>query len=92
MTVNIEVSCRYCKQTEPVRKHGIGKTGFPQHYCQHCRRTLQINYRYNANKPGTKEKIVDMVMNDSGVRDTGRVLKISRNTVMSTLKNSHGDK
>ncbi|WP_121575849.1 IS1-like element transposase [Brenneria alni] len=47
-----------------------------------------MNYYYNAHKPGTKEKIVDMTMNDSGVRDTRRVLKISMNAVMSTLKSS----
>ncbi|WP_432652484.1 IS1-like element transposase [Pectobacterium sp. PL152] len=29
-----------------------------------------MNYRYNAHKPGTKEKIVDMAMNGSGVRET----------------------
>ncbi|MBN3131595.1 hypothetical protein H4F52_07550 [Pectobacterium brasiliense] len=34
-----------------------------------------MNYCYNAHKPGTKEKIVDMAMNCSGVRDTGRVLE-----------------
>ncbi|WP_425606648.1 IS1-like element transposase [Pectobacterium araliae] len=31
-------------------------------------------------------------MNGAGVKDTGRVLKISMNTVMSTLKNSRRDK
>ena len=56
--------------------------------CRYC----QINCCYNAHKPGTKEKIVDMAMNGSGVRDTGRVLKISISTVMSTLKNSRRDR
>ncbi|MBE5202484.1 hypothetical protein IG605_015265 [Pectobacterium quasiaquaticum] len=44
MTVTIDVACRYCQQTEPVRKHGTGKAGFPRYSCQHCRRTFQINY------------------------------------------------
>ena len=57
-----------------------------------ARRYCQINYRYNAHKPGAKEKIVDMAINGSGVRDTGRVLKISMNTVMSTFKNSRRDR
>ncbi|MDR0613121.1 MAG: hypothetical protein LBG45_06530, partial [Dysgonamonadaceae bacterium] len=35
---------------------------------------------------GTKEKIIEMTLNGSGVRDTGRVLKISRDTVCSVLK------
>ncbi|AOM40624.1 transposase [Xenorhabdus hominickii] len=36
-----------------------------------------------------KEKVIDMAMNGSGVRDTGRVLGIGINTVIRTLKNSH---
>ncbi len=92
MTVTLEVACRYCLQTELVRKHGTGRAGFPRYYCQHCKRTFQYHYRYNAHKPGIKEKIVDMAMNGSGVRDSGRVLKISMNTVIRTLKNSHQDK
>lgn len=86
MTATTEVKCPYCQQTQPVRKHGTGRAGFPRYYCQHCLRTFQINYRYNAYKPGVKEQIVTMVGNGSGVRDTGRVLNISMNTVMSTLK------
>nr|WP_329601952.1 IS1-like element transposase [Sansalvadorimonas verongulae] len=31
---------------------------------------------YNVNKPGAHERIVDMAINGSGVRDTGRVLGI----------------
>lgn len=42
----------------------------------------------NANKPGAHERIVDMAMNGSGVRDTGRVLGVSPTTVVSHLKNS----
>ena len=33
-----------------------------------------------------KEKVIDMAMNGSGVRDTGRVLGISKDTVTSVLK------
>jgi transposase-like protein len=41
-------------------------------------------YRYKAYRPGIKEHVVDMFINGSGIRDTARVLKISKNTVMST--------
>jgi len=33
-----------------------------------------------------KEKIIDMTLNGSGVRDIGRVLHINKNTVVSVLK------
>ncbi|OTA20529.1 transposase [Xenorhabdus beddingii] len=44
MTVTIEVACRYCHQTEPVRKHGTSKAGFPRYYCKDCQKTFQLNY------------------------------------------------
>ena len=47
-----------------------------------------LNYQYNAYEPGVKEQLVEMAINGSGVRDTARVLKISKGTVISTLKKS----
>ncbi|KAA6316107.1 hypothetical protein EZS27_033540, partial [termite gut metagenome] len=41
---------------------------------------------YNARKQGIKDKIIEMTLNSSGVRDIGRVLKISKDTVVSLLK------
>ena len=52
--------------------------------CSH--KTFQIQYAYNACVPGVREKIIDIAMNGSGVRDTGRVLGISKDTVTSILK------
>jgi len=45
-----------------------------------------LEYRYQACAPGVKDKIVEMAVNASGIRDTARVLGISKNTVISTLK------
>nr|WP_317451640.1 IS1-like element transposase [Methylobacter psychrophilus] len=33
---------------------------------------------------GIKERVIDMAINGSGIRDTGRVLKIDKNTVINT--------
>ncbi len=52
--------------------------------CEH--KTFQLKYKNNASKPGMKGKIVKMVMNGAGTRDTGRVLKVSKDTVTSVLK------
>jgi len=38
--------------------------------------------------PGVKRQVVEMAINGSGIRDTGRVLGINKNTVISTLKKS----
>lgn len=51
-----------------------------------CTKTFMLNYRYKALEPGVKPQVVDMAINGSGIRDTARVLKISKNTVIRTLK------
>ena len=43
-------------------------------------------YEKNAYYPGVKEQVVEMAMNGAGVRDTGRVLKIAKDTVSGVLK------
>ncbi len=48
--------------------------------------TFMLEYAYNGWKPGIEEAIIDMAANASGIRDTARVLKISQDKVMSTLK------
>ena len=45
-----------------------------------------MNYRALGRLPGVADKIVDMAMNASGIRDTARVLKISPTTVLNKLK------
>ena len=88
----ISVRCRFCNKTESVRKHGKGSTGHQRFRCSDCAKTFQLDYVYGAYNPGVKEKIIDMAMNSSGVRETGRVLKIGYNTVLRTLKNSRQSK
>jgi transposase-like protein len=47
-----------------------------------------LRYRYRAYQTGIKEQIVEMAINGRGIRDTARVLKIDKNTIISTLKKS----
>ncbi|HHP0494763.1 IS1 family transposase [Vibrio harveyi] len=82
----IQVQCRFCNKTEPVRKHGKGHSGFSRFRCIECRKSFQLDYVYEARKPNVKEKIVDMAMNSSGVRETARVLNVAYNAVLSTFK------
>ena len=86
--VVIEVPCRYCSQTHFVQKHGKVRSGLQRYLCTDCNRSFQLDYLNNANKTGTRERINEMTMNGSGVRDISRVLKISVNTVISHLKDS----
>lgn len=83
-----KILCPYCK-SDNVVKNGKNKTGRQRMLCRNpeCRhKTFQTEYSNNASRPGIKQKIIDMAMNGSGTRDTGRVLKISPNTVTAVLK------
>ena len=84
----IEVACRFCGNTDNVVKHGTGAGGYQRYRCKECKKTFQLSYHYNACKAGIPEKVISMAMNNSGIRDTARVLKIGVSTVLNILKNS----
>jgi transposase-like protein len=84
----VEVKCRYCISEEQVVKAGFSSCGQQRYRCNDCKRYFQLEYVNNASKPGTKELIVEMALNGSGVRDTVRTLKVGINTVIRTLKKS----
>ncbi|WP_143827617.1 IS1 family transposase [Xenorhabdus bovienii] len=83
----VDVYCRYCHKSEQVKGHGKGNGGHPRYRCYSCCKVFQLAYTYQACKPGVKEQIVDIAMNNGGIRDTARILKVATATVMKTLKN-----
>ena len=84
----IQVACVHCSSTDRIVKNGKAPSGIQRFLCHNCKQSFQLEFIYNANKPGAHERIVDMAMNGSGIRDTGRVLGISPTTVISHLKTS----
>ncbi len=86
----IQVYCPQCS-SDYVVKFGLSGQGKQRYCCQNeecSKKTFMLDYSNKACAPGTKEKIVNMALNGSGIRDTSRVLGIHMNTVMSTLKKS----
>ena len=84
----IKVKCPYCG-SEEISLYGKSRSGKQRYLCRNSacgHKTFQLEYKNNACWPGTKEKIVEMAMNGGGTRDTGRVLRISPNTVTAVLK------
>ena len=81
------IHCRYCNSAD-LLKNGHSENGAQRYRCKSCSRSFQIDYRYNAWKPGTKDQIEQQTLNSSGVRDISRNLKISTNTVIRHLKKS----
>jgi len=80
MLHQVSVKCIHCG-SEGLVKNGHRPNGEQRWRCNVCKKSFQRDYRYNANKPGVKEQIVELTLNSSGVRDISRTLKVSKDTV-----------
>ncbi len=80
------VVCPACQQPEAVYRQGKTADGRQRYRCTACRRTFQLPYRHKVHEPGTRQRITDMALKGSGIRDTARVLGISAQTVMGEVK------
>ena len=86
--VKIEVKCPECG-TMKISKNGKTETGTQCYICNNkeCQcKSFMLDYIYNGNKYGIEKQIIEMAANASGVRDTARVLGISTDKVILTLK------
>jgi insertion element IS1 protein InsB len=84
----IEVKCPECQSKEIV-KFGTSPEGKQRYQCRNSeceKNTFLQDYSNKGYLSDIKQKIVEMAMNGSGIRDTSRVLGISKNTVTSELK------
>ena len=83
----IPVKCPVCGGTKIYRN---GKNCGKQRYLcgdKSCPgKSFILEYSYNGWKPGINERIIAMAANASGIRDTARVLKVSKQKVSDTLK------
>ena len=86
--IEIEVKCPYCESNEIV-KNGKDENDKQRYLCKNeeCKQqTFLLNYIDKGRTPYIKNLILKMAVNGSGIRDTARVLEISPNTVMETIK------
>ena len=86
--VKINVKCPNCKKIE-ISRYGKQENGAQKYKCnnQECSRvTFILEYKKRGFLKEVRDKVVDMALNGSGIRDTGRVLGISKDTVMNILK------
>lgn len=79
------INCPGCESNDLV-KNGCSRNGTQRWRCNACKKSFQLDYKYNAHKAGIKEQISTLTLNSSGVRDIARVLKIAKGTVISELK------
>jgi len=91
LVTTIPVKCPVCGGTN-VSKNGKGANDTQRYLCNDktCPgKSFKTEYIYNGRKPGIDEQIIEMVANASGIRDTSRVLKVSKQKVSDTLKKRH---
>jgi len=86
-----EISCPNCQKTDLV-KNGRSQNGTQRYRCKSCKTSFRQEYTYRAWEPGMKDKIDEQILNSGGIRDTARVLKINKNTVISHLKKKNQNK
>ncbi|MDR2775580.1 MAG: IS1 family transposase, partial [Tannerella sp.] len=68
-----EIQCPHCGNNNVLKQSKTGN-GTQKRQCNGCKKYFRLEYRYRAWQAGTKEKIIKMTLNNSGVRDIGRVL------------------
>jgi insertion element IS1 protein InsB len=82
------IHCPTCHSTDVV-KHGKTADGKQRFLCRNpdcTQQTFLTTYVDKGRLLEVKRQIIDMALNGSGIRDTVRVLHISRTTVLDTLK------
>ena len=79
------VKCKYCHIENSIKK-GVRK-GVQRYYCKNCEKCFQEKYVYNADSATTNSSIILLLKEGCGIRSIGRILKISKNTVLSRKLN-----
>ena len=88
------MTCKYCSSDQTIKK---GKRNNIQRFrCKSCHKTFQSTYKNNACLEDTDDKITVLLKEGCGIRSIARILKISKQTVLSRMlkiagriKNSH---
>ncbi len=69
-----------------MKKNGTTANRKQKYLCKDCRRQFITRYTYQGCVQFVRDLIVPMTMNSAGIRDIARVLSISTNTVLKTLR------
>lgn len=77
------MNCKRCNQTKCIKK---GKrNGVQRYYCKDCKKCFQESYSYNAYHNSIDVLLVSLLKESCSVLGIARVLKISKNTVLSRM-------
>ncbi len=90
MTFCVPVRCPNCHSTNVI-KYGKSSNGKQRYRCcnPNCLRvTFSLNLDYRGRDAEVKQKIVEMKLNGTTIREISKVLEISTATVVKELKKS----
>jgi IS1 family transposase/transposase-like protein len=79
------ITCPRCGSLA-IKKNGRSKQGKQRFRCNYCFRQFLTDYSYQGCRPEIRRLIVPMTINGSGIRDITRVLGVSINTVLKTIR------
>jgi len=79
------ITCPSCSLPN-IKKEWHNRSKKQRYRCKDCGKQFLTRYTYRAYLPETKTLIIKMTLNGSGIRDISRVLEISANTVLTTIK------
>ena len=80
------IVCPYCRQTEPVIRHGTNRGGTARCRCKACAKTFTPAPNARKTTPETEAKIERALQERLSIEAMARLLKVSKNTVYKVLK------
>ncbi len=80
-----EITCPSCSSRN-IKKNGTTANRKQKYRCQECGRQFITNYTYRGCLSLLRDLVVPMTMTSSGIRDIARVLSMSTQTVMKTIR------
>jgi insertion element IS1 protein InsB len=81
----LEVTCPRCS-ARSIQKNGTTANHKQRYRCTRCRRQFITRYSYQGHDPSVRRLIVPLSLNGCGIRDIARVLRVSPNTVLKSLR------
>ena len=82
----MEIRYEKCGQEEGQIKNGRTKAGNQRYRCKHCGKTYTPVKKERMYPEELKDRAIELYMEGNSGRTVGRLLKISKDTVMKTLK------
>ena len=84
-----EITCPRCSSLN-IKKNGKTANQKQRYLCKDCQRHFITDYTYLGCISAVREMIVPLTLNSSGVNDIARVLLISPNTALKTIRAAAG--